>query len=96
MNKNEIIDKIQSIMPEIKSDYGIKSIALCGSYAKENQKQDSDIDILVDFVSPPGLVKFYVLNDLLENVFQKKVDLITINSVHKSIKEEILAEAIFI
>jgi uncharacterized protein len=96
MEKKEIIQIIKDLKEELVDNYHISLIALFGSYATGNFKEDSDIDILVDFKTTPGLIKFYSLNDFLESALQNKVDLITINSLHKSLRTNILNEAIYL
>lgn len=96
MNKFDIIKKIAELKPSLINEFNISFIGVFGSYARNNVTEESDIDILVEFNETPGLVKFYTLQDFLENVFQKKVDLITINSLKKEIKDNIYKDLISI
>lgn len=47
MNRDHILECIRKNLPEIKSQFGTESIALFGSYAREENAEESDIDILV-------------------------------------------------
>ena len=47
MDKNQILDKLKIMKPELQSKYGFQEIMLFGSYAKDKARQDSDIDIAV-------------------------------------------------
>lgn len=63
--------------------YGLRRLAIFGSYARNQQTADSDIDILVEFDQPIGL-KFIDLAEELEQILQIKVDLVS----KKGIKEK--------
>ena len=56
--------------------YGVKRIGLFGSYARGDQKKNSDMDFLVEF-DKPVFENFMDLAFYLENLFGKKVELIT-------------------
>ena len=60
--------------------YGLSSIAIFGSYGRGQQKEDSDVDILVDFQRPVG-AEFIDLAYELENLLKLKVDLVSKNGV---------------
>ena len=59
-----------------------------GSYARGEERQESDIDILIEVRRPFGFFKFSQLKRELEAVLQKKVDLATPNSLNKFIKPQ--------
>jgi predicted nucleotidyltransferase len=52
---------------EITEKYGVVIVGVCGSYARREQKESSDVDIIVELERPIGL-KFYELWDYLENL----------------------------
>jgi predicted nucleotidyltransferase len=74
--QNEIIEKIKNKYPYLSSQFGIRKIGLFGSIAEGTQKEDSDIDLIVDFKRPIGL-KFITLVEYLEKILGKRVDIIT-------------------
>ena len=53
--KAEILTILQKEKPELMRCYGLKRLALFGSYAREDQREDSDVDILVEIETPIGL-----------------------------------------
>lgn len=76
----------------ILSENDIKSASLFGSYARGDFSEKSDVDILVEFKEgkEKGFFEFMALERKLSEVLDKKVDLVTINSVSPYIKDEIL------
>ncbi len=70
----------------------IKSASVFGSYARGDFNEKSDIDILIEFKEgkEKDLFEFIALERKLSEILDKKVDLVTINSVSPYIKEEIL------
>jgi uncharacterized protein len=86
---------IEHILKEQKSyladKYFVSKIGLFGSYARDEQSSESDIDILVDFIKPVGF-EFIDLKDYLESLFNKPVDLVTVNAIKPFMRQEILDE----
>lgn len=80
----------------LKSKYHITYMGIFGSYARNEQKATSDIDILVDFDPEfyPGYLDFLTLQGYLSDILNAEVDLITKNSLRKRIGKQILAEAV--
>jgi len=69
VNKNEIIQKLQSVKPILKEKYGVTDIALFGSYSRGEATSDSDIDLLIHFTKPSADALFESF-DLLQNTFK--------------------------
>lgn len=80
----------------LKKKYNVASIGIFGSYARGDQKKNSDIDILVEFAKPVGFFKFVDLENYLSKVLGKEVDLATKSSLKAVIKKDILKEVIYV
>ena len=65
---------------------GIKYLALFGSQARGDMKTDSDVDLLVEFGENPGLIGFIRTKNQLEQIFDRKVDLVTRKGLSKYLK----------
>jgi len=76
MTKKAIIESIKAEKPYLKEHFGVEEIGLFGSYARGDEKADSDLDILVD-TKIKTLGNYFLLLDYLEARFQKKIDLVT-------------------
>ena len=68
---------LQEYMPELEREYGVASLALFGSYVRGEEREDSDLDVLVDLNRPMGLLAFIALGDYLSQLVGKRVDLTT-------------------
>lgn len=72
--------------------YDVKKAAIFGSYAKGEEKEDSDIDILVEFKGEKSLLDLAGLKIELEETLKRKTDVLTYNSLHPLLKDKILQE----
>ena len=75
--------------------YGVKKIGLFGSYVKGEQKEDSDIDFLVE-VEGISLLDFIALEFKLSEMLGKKIDLVSVKALKPYIKPYILKEVEYI
>ena len=77
---------LREYMPELRRDYGVSSLALFGSYVRGEEQEESDLDVLVDFDRPIGMLAFVELGDRLSALVGKTVDLTTVRSAseHRS------------
>jgi len=76
LTQEKVMEILRKELPYFASEYGVKKIGLFGSYTKGIQREDSDIDILVEFERPIGL-KFIELAEHLEKILGKRADVLT-------------------
>ena len=96
MKLEEIKKNINEQLPFIKDKYKVKSIGIFGSFVKEEQKTESDVDILVEFYEPVSLFKFIDLADFLEERLSLKVALVTKKALKPVIRDKILNEVVYL
>jgi len=90
MTKNEIISQLKSNKQFLLS-FGVQEIGLFGSFLNDNANNSSDIDLLVDIKKEYKTFKnFMSLNYFLEHLFNRKVDLVTKQSLSPYIGPHIL------
>ena len=75
---------------ELKEKYEIKDIGIFGSYLRGEAKEESDLDILVEFEKPIGFFKFLELEEYLSNLIGIKVDLVSKKALKPHIGKYIL------
>ena len=97
MRNQDIKSKLERLKPVLRERYQVETIGFFGSYARGEQTQKSDIDILVEFVqgNSVDLFDFIELEDFLTKQLGKKVDLVTKSSLKPLIKDQILKETIY-
>jgi len=74
MTKNEILNELTKNKNYIEENFEVDKIGLFGSYAKDRQTEDSDIDIYVEF-KHKTFDNLAGLWNYLENLYHKKIDL---------------------
>ncbi len=79
----------------LRQKYKVREMGIFGSYAKNEQKMGSDLDILVEFYEPVGL-GYFELKDFLEDVLKIKVDLVTKMGIKPQLKDKILKDVIYL
>ena len=96
LTKHEILDTIRKHR-DILLKYKVREIGLFGSFVRGEQEDKSDIDLVVDF-EEPSIENFMGLSSFLENLFGKKVEILTpagvesirINHIKEEIKRSIV------
>jgi predicted nucleotidyltransferase len=79
---------------QLQTEYGVQSLAVFGSVARDEARADSDVDLLVEFNRPTGLFGLAELQRHLEELLGRKVDLVTFDALRPEMKQGILDEAI--
>lgn len=97
-NLNEIMQKLKDVKPVLESDYEVEELGVFGSYVRGEQKEESDIDVMVSLRPghSVGLIEFCGLKDFLTNILGIKVDLVTKNGLRRGIKQNILNEVVYL
>ena len=93
MEREKMIFLLKSHKRQLKK-FGVRSISIFGSIARNQARKRSDVDLLVDFNRPIGLFEFARLKMYLEELLGRKVDLVTPEALRKELREVILKEAI--
>ena len=59
----------------MRNDYGVEKMGVFGSFVRGEQRSESDVDILVEFSQPVGMIDFIRIENMLQNLLGIKVDL---------------------
>jgi hypothetical protein len=93
----EIKSIIEQHKPELAEKYGVAEIGVFGSVVRGEARDDSDVDILVEFNRPVGLFGFMELEFFLEKLLDaRKIDLVTRGALKPRIGRQILSEVVMI
>ena len=92
------LDEIKGIIGQhrkvLADKYGVAVLAIFGSYVRDEQEKESDIDLLVEILRPISLLELAGAEIYLSDVLEAKVDLVPKRSVREELKEMILREAV--
>ena len=91
--ESSIVHYKKIILPILKK-YGVIKASLFGSLVRGEMTKDSDIDILVAFQEDRSLLDLVGLQRELKEELNRKVDVITYNSIHPLLKDKILSEQV--
>jgi len=81
-------------LPDLARRYHVKSLALFGSYVRQEQTAQSDLDLLVEFDEPPSLLEFVRLERTLSESLGIKVDLVMKTALKPGIGRRIMQEIV--
>ena len=94
------LDEIKKILKEHKSPleqkYHVSTLGIFGSYVRDEQADDSDLDILVDFMAPISLFEFIDLEEEISTLLCARVDLVSRSALKPYIGKRILSEVQFV
>ncbi len=82
--------------PLLKEQFRVKEIGIFGSVVRGEQKETSDLDLLVEFEEPIGLVKYVGLQNYLSDKIGARVDLVAKSGLKPRISKQILKEVIYV
>jgi predicted nucleotidyltransferase len=94
MKRDQVIHILSKQRGELANKYGVKSLALFGSVARDDATVASDVDLLVEFDRPVGYFGLFALQDHLELLLGCKVDLGTPGSLKPRIRERVMGECV--
>ncbi len=94
MNKATVLKLMAAHDQQIRSRFGVKTLALFGSAARDEMRDTSDIDLLVQFAGPATLDSYMDLKFYLEEVLGRPVDLVTEKGLRQEIRPAVEREAI--
>jgi predicted nucleotidyltransferase len=93
MKRDQVIKILAEHSDELRTRYGVLHLSLFGSVARDEAGPDSDVDLLVEFNRPIGL-RFFELQEYIEELLHCRVDLGTPQSLKPRIRERVLGESL--
>lgn len=90
----EIRAELRAMLPELRRRYPVAGLGVFGSYARGEQTATSDLDLLVDFDGPIGLLEFVRLEEEIGRRLGVPVELVTRAALRPVIGEHIMRELV--
>ncbi|MEZ5334934.1 MAG: nucleotidyltransferase family protein [Methanolobus sp.] len=87
-------EQLRNMLPELERRFNVRSLALFGPYAKNEQNKKSDLELLVDYIEMPGLLGFIELEDYLSDTLGIKIELVLKPVLKQKVGKDILNEII--
>jgi predicted nucleotidyltransferase len=94
MKQADVLRILKQKNAEIAKSFGVESLLLFGSVARDEATPKSDVDLLVEFNRPVGYFGLFALQDYLEDLLGCPVDLGTPDSLKPHIRERVMGESI--
>jgi uncharacterized protein len=91
-----ILAELRALQPELKKRYPIREMGVFGSYVRGEQREDSDLDVLVDLGDGMTLIDLVGLQLEISDALGLKVDLAMKDALKPRIEKRILAEAVML
>jgi uncharacterized protein len=91
---NRITATLRQQLPSLAERYRVTSLGVFGSYVRQQQRPESDIDLLVTFNDPPSLLKFIELENYLTELLGVRVDLVMKEALKPTVEKQILSEVV--
>jgi predicted nucleotidyltransferase len=89
----EILKRYESI---IKEKFHVRKIGVFGSFARGEEKEGSDIDVLIELEDRyETFDNFMDLKFFLEDLFKREVDLVTVEALRPQLKDDIMREVVY-
>lgn len=96
MNRTETLALLSQHRPEMQRRFGMRSLALFGSRAREQSHVNSDIDLLVEFDGPATSARYFGLQFFLEDLLGSPVDLVTQQALRPQLRSFVERDAIHV
>ena len=90
----DIRDGLRVLLPDLASQFGVKTIGIFGSFVSGEQRENSDLDLLVEFEETPTIFEFARLRRLLAEALNIEVDLVMKSALKRDIEARILGEVV--
>ena len=96
LTKKKIIDFLEAEMPFLMEAYNVNIIGLFGSYAREEQTETSDLDLLIEFTKPISYFTLFKLEDYISDKLGINVEIVTPDGLKELTKPIIMREVLYV
>ncbi|MFV2040730.1 MAG: nucleotidyltransferase family protein [Candidatus Hydrothermarchaeales archaeon] len=93
--RDEILKALSKELPKLKENFNVKKIGLFGSYARGEQREESDIDLLADFEPAIDYFTLFELEERLSKILGAKVEIVTPGALKEIIKPYIMQDLVY-
>lgn len=94
LTRHRLLLTMSDRLPEMVRMFGVVSLRLFGSAARDELRDDSDVDVLVEFTSAATYTRYMGLKFFLEDLLGRQVDLVTTKALRQEFRRAVEQEAI--
>ena len=94
MQREHVLRVLEASISEMKLRFGVQSLRIFGSVARDDATAKSDVDVLVDFGGPPTFDRYMDLKFYLEDLLETRVDLVTESGLRDRVRPYVEKEAV--
>ena len=96
MNRERVLALLAEHKPMLAERFGVRRLALFGSFARDTAREDSDVDVLVAFDGPATAKRYFGVQFYLEDLFGREVDLVTEDALRPRLRPYVERDAVAI
>ena len=96
ISREHVLNLLRQAKPDVEKQYHVSSMALFGSYSRNEQTEASDVDLLVDFSEPIGGFAFVDFADALEARLGLRVDVVPADAMKPRYRESIQGDLVYV
>ena len=96
VNRDTVLALLRAHLPVLRERYGVQRLRLFGSFARDAARDDSDVDVLVDFDGPATSDRYFGVQFYLEDRLARPVDLVTEKALRERLRPYVERDAIAI
>ena len=86
MTRDELLQILREHKPVLQERFGVTSLSLFGSFARDEGRDDSDVDVLVEYNGPATSKSFFGVQFYLEDLLGRRIDLVTNKALRKEFR----------
>ncbi|HZV63708.1 MAG TPA: nucleotidyltransferase family protein [Telluria sp.] len=96
MDRDTVLELLAAHKDELAARYGVVSLALFGSTARNTAHDSSDVDVLIGFDGPATSNRYFGVQFYLEDLLCRPVDLVTTKALRPEFRQQVEAEALHV
>jgi hypothetical protein len=95
-NVQTLIHQLETVAGEVQRRYRAEILGIFGSYVRGEQRETSDLDVLVKFAPGATLFDLVGLADFLEERLGIRVDVVPVDALREEIRDQVFREAVYL
>ena len=96
MDRQQVLDILRQHKPVLEERFGVTELTLFGSFARDQAKEDSDVDIIVKFSGPATSKCYFGTLFYLEDLFDRRIDLVSDKALRQEFRPYVEREAVIV